>query len=195
MSPAELVSLSAGISEAKAVWLLDQIGGLPGLFRAGTGELAEIIGQAPAVRLRASIELGSRAIEELSKPSLPILDRPEAVYRWASARLLPLDYEELWVLVLDGRNHLRASKMVARGGVHGLHVAARDILRVVLREGGSAFVLVHNHPSGDAGASAEDITMTKDLYEAAKRVGTPLLDHIIVARSGYVSLKTDGVIP
>lgn len=195
MSPAELVSLSAGISETKAIWLLDQIGGLPGLYRAGTGELVEIIGHAPAVRLRASIELGTRMIEEMAKPARPILDNPEWVQAWAAPKLLPLDYEELWVLALDGRHGLRAAKMVARGGVHGLHVGVRDVLRIALREGASGFVMVHNHPSGDPSPSDEDIAFTRSVAEASKGIGTPLLDHVIVAKKGYTSFKALGLMP
>ena len=81
------------------------------------------------------------------------------------------------------------------GGLHGLHVGARDPLRYALRDGGSAFVLVHNHPSGDPAASTEDVRFTEEVARAADVVGVPLLDHVIVARSGYLSLLDSEVLP
>ena len=75
-----------------------------------------------------------------------------------------------------------------------MHVGARDPLRVALRDGGSAFVLVHNHPSGDPSASREDLRFTEQVAEAADVIGVPLLDHVIVARGGYLSMLDHGVL-
>jgi DNA repair protein RadC len=194
MGTAELVSLVAGLSEARAVDLIDQVGGLTGLVRAGTGELAEIVGVARAVRLRAALELGARALEEASRSDRPQFPDARTVFSWARPRLVHLDHEELWVLALDGRHGLRAARLVARGGLHGLHVAPRDILRVAVRDGASAIVLVHNHPSGDPRPSDEDIMFTKHVARVAREVGTPLLDHVIVARGGHTSLLDEGVV-
>jgi DNA repair protein RadC len=118
-----------------------------------------------------------------------------AVDGWARPRIASLDHEELWALVLDGHQGLRAARLVARGGLHGLHVGARDPLRLALRDGGSAFVLVHNHPSGDPAASEEDVRFTEQVARAADVVGLPLLDHVIVARGGYASMLDVGLIP
>jgi DNA repair protein RadC len=83
---------------------------------------------------------------------------------------------------------------VASGGIHGLHVGARDPLRIAIREAASAFVLVHNHPSGDPTPSSEDVAFTGSLAEAATLVGTPLLDHVIIARRRAVSMLELGLI-
>jgi DNA repair protein RadC len=115
-----------------------------------------------------------------------------AVDTWARPRLAALDHEELWVLALDGQNGLKAARRVAAGGIHGLHVAPRDPLRAALREAASAFVLVHNHPSGAPAPSDEDLDFTARIADAADQVGTPLLDHVIVGREGYASLLDRG---
>ena len=117
-----------------------------------------------------------------------------AVEAWARPRLATLDHEELWLLALDGHHGLRAARRVASGGIHGLHVAARDVLRIALREGASAFVLVHNHPSGDPAPSSEDIAFTRTVERAAAVVGTPLLDHVVVARRRAASMLETGVL-
>ena len=179
-----------------AARLVDESGGLGGLSRAGLGALAARpgIGLAKGARIAAAIELGRRIAIDRARPTdaegrLPTC---AAVDGWARPRLANLDHEELWTLVLDGRHGLRAARRVAMGGLHGLHVAARDPLRIALREGGSAFILVHNHPGGDPAPSEEDLRFTATVARAADQVGTPLLDHVIVARGGYVSLLERG---
>jgi len=121
-----------------------------------------------------------------------LFDR-EAVVVWARPRLATLDHEELWVLALDGRHGLRAARRAASGGIHGLHVGARDVLRIALREAASAFVLVHNHPSGDPAPSDEDVAFTRLVSDAASLVGTPLLDHVVIARQRSSSMLDLGL--
>lgn len=188
----------AGIPVAVlAATLLDEHGGVGGLARAGIGELAEAsgIGTAKATRVAAAIELGRRVTFAASLDASPKLPDRAAVEAWARPRLATLDHEELWVLALDGRHGLRAARRVASGGIHGLHVAARDPLRIAVREAASAFVLVHNHPSGYSTPSDEDIVFTRAVAEGAAAVATPLLDHVIVARRRTTSMLSEGLIP
>jgi DNA repair protein RadC len=84
---------------------------------------------------------------------------------------------------------------VAAGGLHGLSVSARDPLRVALREGASAFILVHNHPSGDPTPSLEDVEFTDRIARAADIVATPLIDHVIVGRGVCVSMLEQHLVP
>jgi DNA repair protein RadC len=98
------------------------------------------------------------------------------------------------VLALDGRHGLRAARRVASGGIHGLHVTARDPLRIALREAASAFVLVHNHPSGDPTPSDEDLAFTRVVVEGAAAIGTPMLDHVVVARRRATSMLDAGLL-
>ncbi len=156
--------------------LLEEHGGVGGLLRLGIGELAEHrgVGPAKAARLAAALELGRRAVQVAALEASPRLFDGAAVVAWARPRLATLDHEELWVLALDGRHGLRAARRVASGGIHGLHVGVRDVLRIVLKEAASAFVLVHNHPSGDPTPSDEDVAFTKAVTERAGTVGTAL---------------------
>lgn len=170
--------------------------GVGALTRAGIGELSERrgIGPAKAMRLVASIELGRRSVEAASLEVVAHLVDRDSVVTWARPRLSTLDHEELWALCLDGRHGLRAARRVASGGIHGLHVGVRDVLRIVLREATSAFILVHNHPSGDSAPSDEDKAFTRAVSEGAAAVGTPLVDHVIVARRLARSMMARGLI-
>jgi DNA repair protein RadC len=152
-------------------------------------------GVAKGARVAAAIELGRRATFAASLDALPKLPDREAVEAWARPRLATLDHEELWVLALDGRHGLRAARRVASGGIHGLHVTARDPLRMALREAASAFVLVHNHPSGDPTPSEEDLSFTRAVVEGAVAIGTPMLDHVVVARRRAASMLEAGLLP
>jgi len=190
MGDAELVTLvleSASRSpslSALAATLAHEHEGVAGLARAGVGELAQRkgMGSAKAVRLAAAIELGRRAMLAAALEATSSLPDRDAVVAWARPKLATIDHEELWVLLLDGRNGLRAARRVASGGIHGLSVSVRDVLRIALREAASAFILVHNHPSGDPTPSREDETFTRAVTEGAKLVGCPLVDHVVVAR-------------
>jgi DNA repair protein RadC len=197
----DLVALVLGTGHAAesvgvlAAALLEEHGGVSGLARAGLGELAARrgVGRAKGARIAAAIELGRRAAAEAARGGAAFPES-RAVDAWARPRLAALEHEELWVLALDGRNALRAARRVAMGGLHGLHVAARDPLRVALREAASAFLLVHNHPSGDPKPSHEDVDFTRRLARAGALVGTPLVDHVVVARDGFASMFELGLL-
>jgi DNA repair protein RadC len=179
-----------------AASILAAAGGLVGLSRAGLGDLAQRrgVGFAKAARIVAALELGRRcASASVDMLGVPLSDS-ESVNAWARPRFAGLDHEELWVLALDGRNHLRAARRVAQGGLHGLTIQARDALRVALREGASSFILVHNHPSGDPTPSPQDIEFTRAVARGADAVNTPFLDHVVVARRGFVSMLDRGLI-
>jgi len=202
LGDAELVAILLGTGShgvpvgVLASLVLEEQGGVAGLARAGIGELGHRagMGAAKAARLAAAIELGRRAAFAASLDTVTRLPDRAAVEAWARPRLATLDHEELWLLALDGHHGLRAARRVASGGIHGLHVAPRDPLRIALREAASAFVLVHNHPSGDPKPSDEDITFTRSVAQAAAVVGTPLLDHVIVARRRAASMLDIGLI-
>jgi DNA repair protein RadC len=173
-----------------AAMLLDEHGGLAGIARAGLGEMSQRagVGMAKGARIAAAVELGRRAALAASLDAEVRLPNQAAVEAWARPRLATLDHEELWLLALDGHHGMKAARRVASGGIHGLHVSARDPLRIALREAASGFVLVHNHPSGDPEPSDEDVAFTRNVAGAAALVGVPMFDHVIVARRRSVSI-------
>jgi DNA repair protein RadC len=140
------------------------------------------VGDAKAARVLAALELGVRATRDVDQRE-PIVSLSE-VERWAAPRLSQLEHEELWLLCLDAKNGLKAEVEVARGGALGCSLTPADVLRPAVRNGASALVLVHNHPSGDPTPSRDDVAMTRTLARACRVVGIPLLDHVVVARGG-----------
>jgi DNA repair protein RadC len=199
----ELVALLLGtgtVAESVgivALRLLEEHGALEGLARAGVGEISQRrgVGWAKAARVAAAVELGRRVSTATRLREPARFPEPSAVVAWADRHLTSLDHEELWILALDAGNGLRAARRVAAGGIQGMFVSPRDPLRVALREGASAFILVHNHPSGDPTPSLEDLEFTRKMARAADVVGTPLVDHVIVGRGASLSMLEHGCLP
>jgi DNA repair protein RadC len=168
-------------------------GGLLDLARCPAPELEVLLGDARrAKRLAAAFQLGARRAVLERAPSATFGSSAD-VAAWAEPRLASLEHEELWVLALDGRGGLRGARRAAMGGLHGVGVRAADVLRIALRLAASGFVLVHNHPSGDATPSREDHVFTRSIAKAAAVVGLPLLDHVVVARGGFATVAPDAL--
>ena len=191
-SVGELLAL---ITERAPLDLVERAGGLDRLARADAIEISShltpIAGGRPTARLSraarsiaAAFELGRRV--EIARSERPQkLTSAEDVAAWARPRLATLTHEELWMLGVDGRGHLRAARNIAKGGLHGAAVRAADPLRAALRVDASAFVLVHNHPSGDPTPSRADELLTAQIAAAADVVGLTLLDHVVVTRDAF----------
>lgn len=174
----------------KAAELLAAVGELSHLADFTPEGLMQLAGLShqQSLRLLAAFELARRsgAALEQKLPAGPV--SKELVAQWGISRLGLLEHEEVWVLTVDARARLRTSLRVGRGGAHGCALLPRDILTPVVRAGAAGFVLVHNHPSGDPQPSAEDLALTACVKQAGSAIGTPLLDHVIVARDDYRSL-------
>lgn len=95
--------------------------------------------------------------------------------------------EKLIAIMLDGRSRVTGVILIAQGGIHGTSVKPLDILRAVLVHQAPAFILAHNHPSGDPTPSYEDKVFTDKVLEATKSIGLALVDHVVVTPDGSFS--------
>ena len=184
-SDAEVLADLVGATSAAK--LLADDGDLFAVARMGRGELAERVGAKAARLLICAFEIGKRAHPSRRVDRTLVCDSA-AVHLWATSRLAYLAHEELWILALDSQNRVNSARMLAKGGAHSLSVAVKDVLAKGLRENARAFILVHNHPSGDPTPSAADIRFTSEVKAAAEIVGMPMLDHVIVAGERFRSI-------
>jgi DNA repair protein RadC len=92
--------------------------------------------------------------------------------------------EKLIGMAVNGRGALLAVVTLSSGGMHGTGVRCVDVMRALLMVQASAFVLAHNHPSGDPTPSHEDIVFTERVRQAGQSLELPLLDHVIVTFNG-----------
>ncbi len=93
------------------------------------------------------------------------------------------------MLLLDGKHRLRRREQVSQGTLTSSLVHPREVFGPAIREGAAALIVVHNHPSGDPEPSAEDLAVTRRLVEVGRILGVPLLDHVVIADAGYVSIR------
>ncbi len=101
--------------------------------------------------------------------------------------------ERFEVIILDSRNHILGSEIIALGSVNTVHVSPVDALRPVLTtKRAVSMICVHNHPSGDTTPSPEDRRLTERMTRAASLLGIKFLDHIIVTASNYYSFSDAG---
>jgi len=101
--------------------------------------------------------------------------------------------EHLWIIALDSSNNIVGIFEGGRGSVGSAAFSPRTIIQPLLTVNASAAILAHNHPSGNLKPSDSDIETTKELNEFLKVVDIMLLDHVIISRNGYKSLKVGGL--
>lgn len=175
--------------------LLQRFGSLSALLTADTDALSDTpgIGASTAAYLKSVQELSSRAArEELARR--PVISSWSALLAYVRTELQHQSREQFRVLFLDKKNQLIQDEQMAVGTVDQAPVYPREIARRALELSASALILVHNHPSGDATPSRADIDMTREIIDALAPLDIRVHDHLIAAKSGVTSFKTEGLI-
>jgi DNA repair protein RadC len=103
--------------------------------------------------------------------------------------------ERVVAIYLDSRNRPIHRETVAIGGLRASVIQPRDILAPALQLPAAGVILAHNHPSGDTRPSTDDLEVTRRLAAAGEVLGIELVDHLVVSRSGYTSIKESGAFP
>ncbi|HSG48550.1 MAG TPA: DNA repair protein RadC [Longimicrobiales bacterium] len=148
------------------------------------------VGRATAARVLASLELGRRGAARGADDDEPIRG-PADVFRRMGPRLRDLPQEEFHALLLHTRHRVLREVAVTRGILDASLIHPREVFRVAVMEGAAGVILVHNHPSGDPTPSAEDRAVTRQLRDAGRALGIPVLDHVVVGDGCWRSLAGD----
>ncbi len=175
------------VARARAAALIDRSGGLLALARR-LRRPVQGISEGERRCLLAALDLGVSWVT--TPPTVRRLDRPARLAEHAGP-LLALDTEVLLVLALDSGQRLLGQHRIG-GGVAAVHASAADVLRPALALGATRLALIHNHPSGDPEPSDADVRFTVAIARAAKICAVPLMDHVVVARGGWRSLRAGG---
>lgn len=182
--------------------ILQESGSLNGLLKWSDSEFRAIkgIGKIKALQLITIVEI-CRRVRERSPVSAPILDSPELVFDFMRQDTSGLEVEKFWTLCLNRKNRILKKVEITSGTASNSLVHPREVFREAIRQGASAIICIHNHPSGDPAPSGADIKVTRQLRESAKIVGIDLLDHIVVGSPehdplarGYYSFQESGLI-
>ena len=164
--------------------------GLSGLAQTSFGELARQhgLGPAKAAEVMAAMELGKR-IASLPSDARTQVNSSADVAHLLLPEMMWLSRETLRVILLNTRNYVMGVREVYVGTVNSTDVRVGEVFREAVRENCKTVIVVHNHPSGDPSPSTEDVRVTGKLLEAGKLLDIELVDHVILARDGHVSLK------
>jgi DNA repair protein RadC len=145
------------------------------------------LGQAKAATLLAGIELGRRTL----LAGGPVVTTPEEAFQLVQDMGV-LKKEVFRALYLDGRRRLIHSETVSIGTLTSTLVHPREVFQPAIACSAASLLVAHNHPSGDPGPSPEDFALTRRLRDAGRLLGIELVDHLVVGRGRFVSLKQLG---
>jgi DNA repair protein RadC len=170
--------------------MLSELGGFQGLMSASYDELLNIkgIGKAKIAQILAAMEIVKRQLRQPLK-KMNLIQSPSALIEYLEASMGTLNREEFRLLHLNRSKVLIAEEILFKGTVDTTAVYPREIVESALRKKASALILAHNHPTGQADASEEDLQLTRSLVQACWTVDIPILDHIIIGRGGFLSMK------
>ncbi|MEZ4769629.1 MAG: DNA repair protein RadC [Caldilineales bacterium] len=200
LSSAELLAiiLRVGVGGENVVRvaerLLARFEGLPGLAQATVTELCQEkgIGEAKAVQIKAALELGRRLL--VTAPhERPQMRSPADAANLLMAEMSLLPQEHLRTVLLDTRNRVLSIPTIYVGSLNTAQVRVGEMFREAIRANCAAMIVVHNHPSGDPTPSPEDVQVTRMIVEAGSLLNIDVLDHLIIGRQRFVSLKERGL--
>ena len=173
--------------------LINSFKGLRLLKEASVEELTVIkgIGEAKAIQILASVELGRR-INNLNDQDRYVIRSPEDGANYCMEEMRFLSQEHFVCLYLNTKNQVLQKTTVFIGSLNASIVHPREVFKEAFKRSAASIICLHNHPSGDPSPSREDIEVTKRLVECGKIIGIEILDHIIIGEHKYVSLKEKG---
>ena len=175
--------------------LIDRFGGFAGVIATEPSELMREkgIGETAAVALKTIQSAAVRMLKDEVK-GRSVLNSWDKVMDYCLAAMAREKTEQFRILFLDTKHRLITDEVQNRGTVDHTPAYPREVVRRALEVGASGLILAHNHPTGDPTPSDPDIEVTRQIRDAAKALGITLHDHVIVAREGYISFRTKGLI-
>ena len=202
LSDAELIAIiiGSGTQDASAVDLAKIVlsSVQNNLNEVGRLSLAQLtlfkgIGEAKAIKIMATMELGRRYKESGTKYQ-PKVTSSASVFELMQPLIGNLDHEEFWVLYLNNSNKIISKVQLSKGGITATVVDTRLLFKKALEVGAVALIVVHNHPSGGVEPSSSDRNLTEKLKIAAKTLDITVLDHLIVTEKTYFSFADENML-
>ncbi len=191
------ILLRTGNGQENALDLADRVvqyaEGVKGLRDISLQELTSIhgIGPGKAASILAGIELGRRAHAVCLQETISVHD-PQMVADHFTGHMGTLKKEEFWVLLVDVKCKMIHKQQISVGTINQSLIHPREVFEPAIRRSARGIIFVHNHPSGDPSPSREDLAVTHRLKEVADVVGIDVLDHLIIGRHDFYSMRQNG---
>ena len=199
LNDAELLAVllrtgSRGENSLELASRLLSLGSLADLGAMTVQELCAVrgVGRVKALQLQCAAEFGKRMGRGML--STASLDTPEEIAGIYLPWLSEEKTESVILLLLNQKNRLIRELTISRGTINQSLLSPREVFLEALRYQAVKLVLLHNHPSGDPTPSEEDIIITDRIMQAGCLLMIPLIDHLIIGRGSFVSLKEMGYI-
>ena len=175
--------------------LIDRFGSLEQVLAASPEELAQVpgMGTAAAALIKLVPQITRRARASSADAETP-LDTTERIGRFFVEQYIAEKQEIMYQLCLDAKGRMLSCRRVSEGSAAAVSLNLRQIVENALRSNAVLVALAHNHPSGVAFPSREDIAATLQVRGALETIGVQLVDHIIVADDDFVSLRQEGLL-
>jgi DNA repair protein RadC len=195
LSGVEHLRLVVG-KDSVAAALLRHFGSLKALSRASFRELRQFLTRRQAEAVMAALSMG--AIADTEHALLTPLTNAEAIYK-ANLDMKGFHQKVVRVVLLDSKHRCITKVEISKGTVNASLAHPREIFRPAIIHSAFAFVLVHNHPSGNPSPSQADVQLTKGIVAGARILQINFLDHLIVGqaiagRPGYFSFQEAGLL-
>ena len=175
--------------------LITKFGSFAGVLLADHESLKQVSGMGDTST--AAIKIVQRAALHLLKKPVekqPVLASWQALLDYLRVDMAHLKIERVRVLYLNSKNMLISNDNMGDGSVDQAAIYTRQVIKRALDLGATGIILVHNHPSGNPAPSQQDISVTRDIIEAGRRLGIVVHDHIIMGLDGHSSMRSMGLI-
>lgn len=173
--------------------LLKECGGVSNLKNMTLNKLVNIsgIGRVKAIELMAVIELAKRMNEDVSFKDMVSCTNPTNIINYFNYLFKDKKQEEFYVIYLDNKKKFIDKKRLFIGSINSSVAHPREIFKNAYLLSASFIICIHNHPSGDATPSKEDMIITEKLKNIGDMHAIYLIDHIIIGKDNYYSFFED----
>lgn len=173
--------------------LLKEVGNIENLKNITLNKLQQQkgIGKVKAIEIMAIIELSKRMNTEVSLSEMISCTNPITIINYFNYLFKEKKQEEFYVIYLNNKKKYLDKKRLFIGSINSSIAHPREIFKNAYLLSASFIICIHNHPSGDATPSREDIEITRKLKEIGHIHAIELIDHIIIGNNNYYSFYED----
>ena len=147
------------------------------------------IGDKNSDRIKAVGEAVKRVLDK-RKDEVEKVDEPEDVYR-LNEDMVYLNQEEIRIVMLDIKKQVNRVETVSIGTTSSSSITPREVYSRALKSMSSGLIMVHNHPSGNPEPSDQDEKLTQRMINAGRTLSITLLDHIVIGRGCFISMRSE----
>jgi len=175
--------------------LLSETKGLRNLNSLSFSEMSSIkgIGLAKFAQIKAALEIGKRLVKESSIPRKRVFNALD-LYNYYGPSMRDLKKEIFKMVLLDVKNRIIKEVNVSMGSLTESIVHPREVLKDIIKESAASVIFLHNHPSGEATPSQNDLEISDRLVKICDLLGIRVLDHIIIGDGTFTSLAQQGLL-